>query len=236
MARTAIWTSIATTLQSEIAQGHYPAGGKLPTEAELAERFEVNRHTVRRAIADLVDRGLVRTRRGAGAFVAQVPTDYPIGKRTRFHKNIAATGRLAQKRALRVETRPSNAIEAAALEIAEGAPVVVYEGVSMSGGAPLAHFESIFSEARLPGMAAALGETTSVTAALKACGVEDYTRRETRITAELASATEALHLGLREGAPILRSVSININADGTPVEYGQTRFAGDKVALTVETE
>lgn len=233
MTRTPIWMTISATLAREIAQGLYPEGTKLPTEAALAARFGVNRHTVRRALGDLGDRGMVRARRGSGVFVTMAPTDYAIGKRTRFHRNVAATGRLAHKRALRVETRASTAAEAAALEIAAGDPVTIYEGISMSGKSPLAHFESIFPAARLPGIAATFATVTSVTEALAANGVPDYTRRDTRITAELADAVEAGHLGIREGDPILRSVSVNVTPDGRPVEYGITRFAGARVALTV---
>jgi DNA-binding transcriptional MocR family regulator len=53
MARSALWREIAETLEVEIARGHAAAGARLPTEAELAARFGVNRHTVRHALADL---------------------------------------------------------------------------------------------------------------------------------------------------------------------------------------
>ena len=46
----------------------------------------------------------------------------------------------------------------------------------------------------------------------------------------------ALSLQLKEGAPVLRSVSVNIDAAGHPVEYGTTWFAGDRVTLTVEPD
>lgn len=233
MPRTPVWQTIATTLEAEIGQGHYRPGDKLPTEAALAARFGVNRHTVRRALADMGARGLVRSRRGAGVFVAAEPTLYPIGKRTRFHQNIRATGRLPEKRVLRLETRPADEGEAQALGLDTGADVVVYEGLSLAGGAAVAHFESVFPAARLPGLAAALGEVTSVTEALRRVGVADYIRAETRITAERTNATQALHLNLREGDPLLRTTALNTTPNGTPVEYGRTWFAGERVALTV---
>jgi GntR family phosphonate transport system transcriptional regulator len=72
-----------------------------------------------------------------------------------------------------------------------------------------------------------------VTAALSRCGVEDYTRVQTRITAKLATATQALHLQISEGSPILRTTGVNADPDGVPVEFGRTWFAGDRVTLTV---
>lgn len=236
MARTPIWKDIASTLEGEITAGHYRAGDKLPTEAELSARFGVNRHTVRRALGDMAERGILRSHRGAGVFVEAEPTEYPIGKRVRFHQNIRATGRLPEKRVLRLETRPCDAIEAEALKLSPGDPVLVYEGLSLAGGVAVAHFESFFPADRLPGLAETLKEVSSVTEALKQNGVEDYTRVETRVNAERATPTQALHLGIREGDPLLKTAGLNVDPAGNPVERGLTWFAGDRVTLTVALE
>ncbi|MEX5562910.1 phosphonate metabolism transcriptional regulator PhnF [Pseudophaeobacter sp. 1A16562] len=233
MARTPVWKSIAGTLTDDIAQGRYDTGDKLPAEAQLAARFGVNRHTVRRALAEMAAGGLVHARRGAGVFVAAKPTDYPIGKRVRFHQNISKGGQTPAKQILTTETRAAAAGEAAALALSPGDPVHVYDGLSLADGQPIALFQSIFPAERFPEMLTALKETQSVTAALQRCGIEDYTRSETRITARQATATQALHLRIPEGAPILRTTGINVDAEGRPIEYGRTWFAGDRVTLTV---
>lgn len=233
--KTPVWKAIAAALRSDVAEGRYAPGDKLPTEAALAERFGVNRHTVRHGLTALVDEGLVRTRRGAGAFVAATPTDYPIGKRVRFHENLIAAGRRPEKRVLQVEERSATEGEAKALLIAPGAPVCAYHGLSLSDGQPIAVFESLFPLDRLRGISQKLHETSSVTEALQAVGVQDYTRASTRITAVRASATQALHLQVSEGDPLLRSSGVNVEEDGPPVEYGRTWFAGDRVTLTLET-
>lgn len=235
MARTPIWKSITATLESDISAGHYRAGDKLPTEAELSARFGVNRHTVRRALADMAERGVVRSRRGAGVFVDAPPTEYPIGRRVRFRNNIEAAGRLPGRQVLRCETRPCDQHEAQALNLSVGDPVFVYEGLSLAGDNPIGHFISVFPISRLPDMQEALTKTNSVTEALKLCGVADYTRRDTRLTAEPASTTQALHLRLREGDPLLKSVGINVDPNGIPVEFGTTCFAGERVTLTLAT-
>ena len=43
------WQEITESLRAAIGAGQYPRGSRLPTEAELADSFAVNRHTVRRA-------------------------------------------------------------------------------------------------------------------------------------------------------------------------------------------
>ncbi|TCM79278.1 phosphonate metabolism transcriptional regulator PhnF [Rhodovulum steppense] len=233
MGRNALWSSIAATLKDEIGAGRYRPGDKLPTEAELAQRFGVNRHTVRRALASLAEAGLTHARRGAGVFVAAQPTEYPIGRRVRFHHNLRAAGQTPDRKILLLETRTADPREAGALGLPPSAPVHVCEGVSLADGAPLALFRSVFPADPFPGLLALLAETRSVTAALARAGVSDYTRASTRLTAKLATPTQALHLALREGAPILRAVAVNVDAAGRPVEYGRTWFAGDRVSLVV---
>lgn len=236
MTRSALWKDIATALTADIREGRYGPGDKLPTEAQLAARFGVNRHTVRHALADLAAAGLVHPRRGAGVFVSARPTDYPLSRRTRFRENVAASGRAASREITRIETRAADAKEAEALTLLPGDKVHVVEGISLADGVPLAVFRSVFPAARLPGFAQAMAETPSITQALAACGVADYTRRETRITAKLARSVMARHLRVPEAAPILRSVAINVDAAGDPVEFGTTWFAGDRVTLTVAPE
>ena len=233
MAGSSIWETISDVLRSEIAAGHYGAGDKLPTEATLSARFGVNRHTVRRALQSMSEAGLVHSRRGSGVFVAQTPTDYPIGRRTRFHANLTAAGRLPGKRLLSNVTRKASAKEAEALALDIGAAVHVCEGMSQLDGQPVALYRSVFPADRLPSLPAALNRHSSITQALKDCGVTDFTRSETRLNAKTANPTQALHLMIDEGAPILRTIAINIDLAGQPIEYGRTWFCGERITLTV---
>lgn len=234
MSKTPIWKAIANALREDISERRYGEGDKLPTEAALAERFGVNRHTVRHGISALVDEGLLRSRRGSGVFVSARPTDYPLGKRVRFHENLIAAGRSPLRKLLHLETRFATEGEAIALDIAQGDPVCAYHGLSFADEQPIALFESLFPLERLPEIETALRTINSVTKVLTHVGVEDYTRASTRLTAVRATTTQALHLNLSEGDPLLKSTSVNVDAKGRPVEYGRTYFAGDRVTLTLE--
>lgn len=232
--RTPLWQHISSSLAEDIAAGRYQPGDKLPTEAQLAARFGVNRHTVRHALKDMADQGMVLSRRGAGVFVTQAPTDYPLGRRVRFHQNIRAAGRLPARRILTRETRAGDAEETTALALPPGATLHVVEGLSFADETAVAYFRSTFPVDRLPGIAAALLDTNSVTAALAACGLPDYTRASTRISATRATPSHALHLRCREGDPVLHTRSLNVAPDGQPVEYGNTWYAADRVTLTLD--
>ena len=236
MPRTPIWSSIAANLTAEIAAGTYAQGTKLPTEAQLALRFGVNRHTVRRALGALAEAGLVQPRRGAGVFVTSVPTEYPLGRRVRFTQNVLASGRTPSRRLLRSEIRPASADEAEALALPPFALVHLIEGISLADGMPIGLFRSVLPALRFPDFAQDMARFGSITAALAHAGVADYTRALTRLTAKLANAVQAGHLQIPQGAPLLRSVTINVDPHGVPVEFGTSWFAGDRVTLTVVPE
>lgn len=232
--RTPLWKAIAEALRTDMSEGRYGPGDKLPTESALAERFGVNRHTVRHALGALVEDGLVRTRRGSGAFVTAQPTDYPIGRRVRFAENLRRAGRLPGREILAQDIRAASTTEAGALGVAVGAQVLVSHGLAFADGQPLALSESVFPLDRMPGLPDALAEERGVTHALRAMGIDDYGRAWTRITAVAATATQALHLRVGEGAPLLRTTALNADPEGIAVEYGYTWWPGDRITMTLE--
>ncbi|WP_339949919.1 phosphonate metabolism transcriptional regulator PhnF [uncultured Albimonas sp.] len=229
-----IWARIRDALGDEIRDGRWATGERLPSESALAARFGVNRHTLRRAMAALAEAGLVHVRRGAGATVTHATTDYPISRRTRFTENLRKAGRLPARRILALDSRSAGREEAVALEIARGQAVHVYEGLTLADGVPMAFARTVFPAAALPGLPEALRESGSITAALAACGVADYTRRWTRMTACRPGVLIARHLMIPETTPLLRAESLSVDAEGRPVEYGLTWFCTDRMPLLIE--
>ncbi|MEM0922101.1 MAG: phosphonate metabolism transcriptional regulator PhnF [Pseudomonadota bacterium] len=236
MIRTPLWREIEDHLRANIADGHYRPGDKLPTESALSARFGVNRHTVRRALASLQDAGLTHSRRGSGVYVTAKPTEYRLGRRTRFSQNLARLGQSAERKVLRLETRFAEAREAKLLELPPDSQVHVFEGIGLSDETPLSLFFSVLPATGMPGMLASLEETRSITEALRREGVEDYIRSWTQITAEAASASQAVHLQCREGAALVATQSLNRAVTGAPVEFGQTWFVGERIQLVIEAD
>ena len=98
-----LYIQIARQLEQEVATGYGP-GDCLPAEGLLAVRFGVNRHTLRRAIDELVEAGLLERRHGRGVFVLDSQIDYQIGTGTRFTENLAALGLQSENRILCLQT------------------------------------------------------------------------------------------------------------------------------------
>ena len=94
-----VYLRIARILEHEIARA-YRSGDLLPSERILAETYQVNRHTLRRAVDELVEAGIVERRRGHGTRVIDPAIRYPISSQTRFTENINAQGHAAAVRLL----------------------------------------------------------------------------------------------------------------------------------------
>jgi GntR family phosphonate transport system transcriptional regulator len=75
--------------------------------------------------------------------------------------------------------------------------------------------------------------STGITAALRAVGIDDYMRAATTVSARHATAAEAADLGLPAGSVVLVTRSLDILADGTPLQVGFTRFVAGRVELDI---
>ncbi|HYZ32279.1 MAG TPA: phosphonate metabolism transcriptional regulator PhnF [Crenalkalicoccus sp.] len=231
----ALWRQIVQALEREIAEGGPNPGQRLPTEATLSARFGVNRHTVRRAMEELEGRGLIRVEQGRGSFVAESVLDYPLGPRTRFSENIRRQHREPQGRLLRLAEVPADRMVAEALGIRRGRPVVVAERLGSADGRPLVIGTHHFSAERFPGIAAELRENSSITRALALCGMPDYRRLVTRVSARMPTPEEAALLEQPRARPVLVTEAVNGDPEGRPVELSIARYAAGRMQLVVES-
>jgi len=227
------WRRVADRIRAAIADGSMSE--RLAPETELAERFQVNRHTVRRAIQSLTADGLLRPERGRGTFVNPAPPRlaYPIGPRTRFSENVAAGGRTPSGRLIRSEAARADATVAALLDCPAGAPLHKLETLHVASGVPLSVTTSWFPAERFPGIVHAYAETGSITEALKAEGLADYRRKETRITAERVDPRDAEHLATPLDSLVLVSTAVDVDEEGRPIHAMRTRFQADRTELVL---
>jgi GntR family phosphonate transport system transcriptional regulator len=93
--------------------------------------------------------------------------------------------------------------------------------------------ERYFPLPRFGGLEVVLRETGSITDGLSACGVADYTRHSSRISAEMPSEAVAADLRQTASRPVLRVESLNIDTTGIPIEFSIAWFAGDRVSLNI---
>lgn len=232
----ALWRQIADRIRQGIAAGTLGEDDRLPPELVLSERFGVNRHTVRAAISALVQEGVLRAEQGRGTFIERRQRlTYPISARTRFSAGLVGQARDRRGNLLAHATEPANARVAEALDLAEGASVIRMETLSEADGRPVSRAASWFDAKRFAGFETAYGDTGSITLAFKRFGVDDYFRKSTLVSARHADAADLADLKLSPGAIVLVAVAINVDTDGRPIQFSETRFAADRVELTVQS-
>jgi GntR family phosphonate transport system transcriptional regulator len=230
-----LWRRIADDIEQDIAHGTHAAGDRLPGEVEIAARFGVNRHTVRRALAELTERGLVRAARGSGTYVEGRRLAYPIGARTRFSEIVGSAGRGPDGRLIGHACEPATADIAKRLGLEVGDMVVRLEIVRSADRVPIACGTNWLPAARAADAARVFRATHSITATLAHFGIKDYRRQSTRVTAATADAVDAERLHLAPGRAVLIVDSINVTLAGTPILISRARFAADRVELVVES-
>jgi GntR family transcriptional regulator, phosphonate transport system regulatory protein len=232
----ALWRQVADGIERGIADGTYVAGEKLPGETEIAETYRVNRHTVRRALATLAERGLVRAERGSGTYVeGQRRLAYPLRSRTRFSEIVGAGGHEPRGRLIEAGTDSATRELARELGLKTGAPLIRIESVRLADRTPISVSTTWLSADRFPDAGKVFAATRSMTKLLAHYGIHDYRRSTTKITAAIADATDATHLDLPLGRPVLVIDATDVDMAGEPLNTKRGRFAAERVEFLVES-
>lgn len=230
----AVWRQIEQILSAEIAASSFGDEGRLPSEAELAKRFDVNRHTIRRAMLRLAATGLVSVEQGRGTFVQPGAIDYQIGRRTRFTENLRRSNHVSAGVVLSAARVKADPVVAKALGLRAGTLVYQLETRHDSDGVPMTYARNYYPAARFSGLPATIEAAGGISAALATFGVDDYTRKWSRIGSVLPGAEVARRLQVNSQQPVMWVENVDVDEAGTPIKYGITHFAADRVQLLVE--
>ena len=230
----ALWRQVADGIERGIADGRFAAGERLPAEMEIAEIYRVNRHTVRRALAALAERGLVRAERGSGTYVEAPRLAYPLRSRTRFSEIVGAGGREPRGQLIGAAEEIATRELTRLLGLKTGAPLIRIEALRLADRTPICVGTTWLAAERFPEAGRIYERVRSMTKVLAHYGVRDYRRASTRITAGIVDATDAARLDLALGRPILVVDSTDVDAGGTPLLTTRARFAAERVEFVIE--
>lgn len=235
IAGVALWRRVADHLEHAIADGRYPVDTRLPGEIEIAQRLGVNRHTVRRAIAALADRGFVRAERGSGTYVETRRLRYPIHSRTRFSEIVGAAGREPGGRLLASVVEEAEPDVARRLAVAPRTAVIRLDILRSVDRVPVSAATTWLPADRAPDAGRIYRDTRSLTRTLAQLGIDDFRRQSTRISAAIADAADAARLRLAPGRPLIVVDSTDVTADERPILTTRARLAADRIELVIET-
>jgi GntR family phosphonate transport system transcriptional regulator len=230
----ALWRQVADGIERGIADGRFAAGERLPGETEIAETYRVNRHTVRRALATLAERGLVRAERGSGTYVEAPRLAYPLRSRTRFSEIVGADGREPDGQLINASEEPASRELARLLRLKTGALLIRIEALRLADRTPICVGTIWLSAERFPEAGRIYARVRSMTKLLAHYGIRDFRRASTRVTAAIADAADGARLELALGRPVLVVDSTDVDTEGKPLTTKRTRFAAERVEFVVE--
>lgn len=217
-----LYHQLARQLEAAVQSGQLAKGAFLENELDLAEKWQVSRPTVRRAIQDLVGNGLLVRRRGVGTQVVNDQVRRPF-KLTSLFDDLAASGRQPLTTVLTHELVPADVIVAAALGLVTGTPVVHIERCRAAGTHRLAILRNWLIVAAAGEFSTEQLATSGLYALMRERGVRPHSATQ-RLGAVAASTADAAILGLSVGAPLVTMRRVMQDDTGRVVELGDHRY------------
>lgn len=237
-AHTPLFKQIAAQLRQQIAQGKLRFGDVMPGERELAESFRVSRMTLRAAIDELVDEGLLLRQRGRGTIVAQarIHKQAQVIGFMSFSEEMRARGLTPSSRVLDFKSEVADAAVAAQLDLPLGAQVIFLKRVRLANGEPMALERCYVPYERFKQLLKFDLTTHSLYDILEAEFETRPTVCEETVEAISLNAPEARDLACKRGAPALLVTRVTRDARGVLIEAEQTLYRSDRYRMVFMRE
>ncbi|NOY55382.1 MAG: GntR family transcriptional regulator [Actinobacteria bacterium] len=201
-------------------------GDRLPSDAELCERFGVSRMTARQAITLLANEGLLERRRGSGTFASARRVPRTLGSPLSFSESTRGRGMKPTSRVLRAGPTDLTPEDAEALGIEITAPAIVLERLRLADGIPMA-----IEHAVMPADDSGLLDEDLTSGSLHEA-FERRGRTPTHANAEVgarrATKRERTLLQLPPSGIVLTEIRTIFDQYGAPLEHTSTFYAADR--------
>ena len=228
---TPLYQQVCEEIRAAIMSGEFTSGDKIPSEAELSERYSVSRVTVRRAIEELVGAGYLTTRQGKGTFVSPRKLERKIRQTsdvTSFTELCAEMGMTAGARMQDRRVVPVNADERAFFG-PECESLVFISRIRTADGVPIMEEGNYFP---LEGFEFLLNADLEDVSIFKT--IFEHTGRSAAISSSstfeiaLASAAMASSLEIGVGAPVFFEHVWLLDGEGLPICESKKYLVGSR--------
>lgn len=224
-----LYHQLSEQLSAAISDGTLQPGDPFENEVALAERLGLSRPTVRRAIQEMVDQGLLVRRRGLGTHVANRKV-HRRAELTSLWDDLRRAGRHPRTTVLTHEiVRDERA--AAALDLEPTAPLLLVVRLRTADGDPIAYMHNWlppqYSDIPLEEL-----QEMGLYAALRNRGVRPVVAQQT-IGARMPTPAERRHLGIRGHHPVLTMSRMAFDASGRAVEFGDHCYRAQDYTIDI---
>jgi DNA-binding GntR family transcriptional regulator len=219
-----LYFQIANRIEQAIVNGQLPAGARLENEIAMGERLNLSRPTVRRALQELVDKGLLVRRRGIGTQVVRGPVSRKV-ELTSLFDDLSRDGHRPVTALLSREVILADGHLAERLSVPPGAPVLHARRLRLSDGVPLAILENFLPE-EFTDLRTADLERRGLYQLMRSRGVQIRVAQQ-RIGARAATAEESGLLEIKSHGPVLTMERTAYDNLGKAVELGHHCYRPD---------
>ncbi len=226
-----IYYQLAKIIEKKILSQNLKPGEKLPPENTIAKKYGISRMTVRRAISELIDAGMVYAEKGKGTFVASPKLEDVVFELKDFHEEIKARGMNPNTRLLSVEIVRANKIIIEKLDISANTKCLHFCQLVSADNEPLIYENKyVVYRKKKPILESELKDSSLTNLASLN---DEYPVMSKRILqASLATEKEADILGVNSDTPVFIVEQILYSDEKKPVGWGRSVCRGDRFKFT----
>lgn len=228
---TPLYLQLQRLIQQSVRAGRLGPDEALPSERDLARQLGISRVTVRKALAGLVEKGILVQRWGSGTFIApSMHVEQALSRLSSFTDDMIARGMTPGTEIIESAVGPSSPTESMALGLSPGEPVSRLMRLRLAGGVPMAIEHAVVPARFLP-------DPASVQSSLYAVlGARGHMPRRAlqRLHAVLVNGEQAKLLKVATASPALYIERRSFLENGEPIEFTSSYYRGDAYDFVAE--
>ncbi len=228
----ALYKQLSSELRGKITRGEWAYGEKIPTEVELGEQYSVSRQTVRLAIEDLKNQGLVIKRQGIGTFVSRPKINSEIAS-FRFY-DVQEDSARQRKQIIRFSEEKADPNVAEKLEIEEGHTVFRIERLFYNDDIPTTLSVSYIDTQKCPTLTAQMVDEKGLYNSLEQYDIRPNIANHT-IVAEIVPNSIRHLLKTEKNSPVFLRRRVSLK-DNIPIEYVESYTRSDVMQFVFTTK
>ncbi|GGF31275.1 GntR family transcriptional regulator [Subtercola lobariae] len=219
-----LYFQVSSRLESAIRTGVIAPGARLENEIAIGQRLGLSRPTVRRAIQELVDKGLLVRRRGIGTQVVQGTVTRQV-ELTSLYEDLQSAHHEPGTHVIEHDIRPATDVVATSLGVTPGSDVVYMRRTRSTDGVTVAMLEN-YLPPEFSDITTAQLEERGLYQILRGRGVTIRIAQQ-KIGARRAHKEETELLEIDKGGPVLTMERVAFDSSGRAIEYGHHAYRPD---------
>ncbi len=230
-----LYFQLKEIIKDKIDSGKLKPGDILPSERELSQVYQISRPTIRQALKELVNEGLLYREKGKGTYVSKPKINYGfIQKLTTFYDDIKEKGYQQKTRVLEMDVVNARKSIAKKLQLAKNAKLIYISRVRYVADEPVVTVENFIPYELCPNLINEdLNDKSLYQLLTEKYNLVAY-RAQVILEPLLASEYDSKLLKIEEGAPIHLMQNVTYDRENVIIDYYESRFRGDKGQIKVE--